>query len=191
MTSICWLSCFDIFLEKAFDEDGKLKQPKQLSINKVGHGMSSNGSFFSWVFPVCFCQYCCLSSRSLQFFLLIKFENFEVPFYRHCSITWRSRFPRVLFLKEFFKLALKFRLQKACGHSVYVHFQGTAASLLNFMFSADFSRTMCHISTFKTLMLELHFEHARENLQSRIDSSTCVRDYVADNYLRRLSLVAL
>ncbi|THG14172.1 hypothetical protein TEA_000748 [Camellia sinensis var. sinensis] len=25
--------------EKAFDEDGNLKQPKQLSINKVGHGM--------------------------------------------------------------------------------------------------------------------------------------------------------
>ena len=24
--------------EKAFDDDGKLKQPKQLSINKVGHG---------------------------------------------------------------------------------------------------------------------------------------------------------
>ncbi|XP_028070687.1 phytanoyl-CoA dioxygenase isoform X1 [Camellia sinensis] len=27
------------FEEKAFDEDGNLKQPKQLSINKVGHGM--------------------------------------------------------------------------------------------------------------------------------------------------------
>lgn len=25
--------------EKAFDENGNLKQPKQLSINKVGHGM--------------------------------------------------------------------------------------------------------------------------------------------------------
>ena len=30
---------FGNFSEKAFDEDGKLKQPKQLSINKVGHGM--------------------------------------------------------------------------------------------------------------------------------------------------------
>ena len=28
-----------IFIEKAFDEEGNLKQPKQLSINKVGHGM--------------------------------------------------------------------------------------------------------------------------------------------------------
>ncbi|KAJ0430812.1 putative phytanoyl-CoA dioxygenase [Helianthus annuus] len=27
------------FEEKAFDDDGKLKQPKELSINKVGHGM--------------------------------------------------------------------------------------------------------------------------------------------------------
>ncbi|KAE9450937.1 hypothetical protein C3L33_17168, partial [Rhododendron williamsianum] len=27
------------FEEKAFDDDGNLKQPKQLSINKVGHGM--------------------------------------------------------------------------------------------------------------------------------------------------------
>lgn len=26
--------------EKAFDDDGNLKQPKQLSINKVGHGLS-------------------------------------------------------------------------------------------------------------------------------------------------------
>jgi len=25
-------------VEKAFGDDGKLKQPKQLSLNKVGHG---------------------------------------------------------------------------------------------------------------------------------------------------------
>lgn len=30
---------FCFLAEKAFDEDGNLKQPKQLSINKVGHGM--------------------------------------------------------------------------------------------------------------------------------------------------------
>lgn len=30
---------FVVLAEKAFDEDGNLKQPKQLSINKVGHGM--------------------------------------------------------------------------------------------------------------------------------------------------------
>lgn len=30
---------FVVLAEKAFDENGNLKQPKQLSINKVGHGM--------------------------------------------------------------------------------------------------------------------------------------------------------
>jgi len=34
--------------EKAFGDDGSLKQPKQLSINKVGHGM---------LFENCIC--CC------------------------------------------------------------------------------------------------------------------------------------
>lgn len=29
----------DILAEKAFGDDGNLKQPKQLPINKVGHGM--------------------------------------------------------------------------------------------------------------------------------------------------------
>lgn len=31
---------FVVLAEKAFDEDGNLKQPKELSINKVGHGMA-------------------------------------------------------------------------------------------------------------------------------------------------------
>lgn len=32
-------ACHLLFLaEKAFGEDGNLKQPKELSINKVGHG---------------------------------------------------------------------------------------------------------------------------------------------------------
>lgn len=33
------LVVFRLFAEKAFGEDGNLKQSKQLSINKVGHGM--------------------------------------------------------------------------------------------------------------------------------------------------------
>ncbi|XP_057542730.1 phytanoyl-CoA dioxygenase [Amaranthus tricolor] len=33
------------FEEKAFDEDGKLKQPKQLSINKVGHALHEDPIF--------------------------------------------------------------------------------------------------------------------------------------------------
>ncbi|CAO2828506.1 unnamed protein product [Amaranthus hypochondriacus] len=33
------------FEEKAFDEDGKLKQPKQLSINKVGHALHEDPVF--------------------------------------------------------------------------------------------------------------------------------------------------
>lgn len=38
-------------LEKAFGDDGKLKQPKELSINKVGHGIfQSLISFFSFLF---------------------------------------------------------------------------------------------------------------------------------------------
>lgn len=31
--------------EKAFDDNGNLKQPKQLSINKVGHGMLEHDNF--------------------------------------------------------------------------------------------------------------------------------------------------
>lgn len=38
-SSCCWHSYLGFFSEKAFGEDGSLKQPKQLSINKVGHGM--------------------------------------------------------------------------------------------------------------------------------------------------------
>lgn len=34
------------FEEKAFDEDGKLKQPKQLSINKVGHALHEHDPVF-------------------------------------------------------------------------------------------------------------------------------------------------
>lgn len=30
---------FAVLTEKAFDAEGNLKQPKELSINKVGHGM--------------------------------------------------------------------------------------------------------------------------------------------------------
>lgn len=33
-----WVLYFLSMTEKAFDDDGNLKQPKQLSINKVGHG---------------------------------------------------------------------------------------------------------------------------------------------------------
>ena len=29
------------FEENAFDEDGELRQPKALSINKIGHGMTT------------------------------------------------------------------------------------------------------------------------------------------------------
>lgn len=32
------LLCFFLLLEKAFGDDGNLKQPKELSLNKVGHG---------------------------------------------------------------------------------------------------------------------------------------------------------
>jgi hypothetical protein len=41
-----------VLAEKAFDEDQKLKQPKSLSINKVGHGMYMiplTISFFSFI----------------------------------------------------------------------------------------------------------------------------------------------
>lgn len=34
---VSWL----LLAEKAFGDDGNLKQPKELSINKVGHGMLS------------------------------------------------------------------------------------------------------------------------------------------------------
>lgn len=34
------------FEEKAFDDDGKLKQPKQLSINKVGHALHDHDPIF-------------------------------------------------------------------------------------------------------------------------------------------------
>ena len=33
---------FIYFAEKAFQEDGDLKQAKELSINKVGHGLYSS-----------------------------------------------------------------------------------------------------------------------------------------------------
>ncbi|RWW35741.1 hypothetical protein BHE74_00059289 [Ensete ventricosum] len=34
-----------VIAEKAFGEDGNLKQPKELSINKVGHGLSPSFSY--------------------------------------------------------------------------------------------------------------------------------------------------
>lgn len=37
------------FEEKAFDDDGKLKQPKQLSINKVGHALHDHDPIFKKV----------------------------------------------------------------------------------------------------------------------------------------------
>ncbi|CAI9278499.1 unnamed protein product [Lactuca saligna] len=37
------------FEEKAFDDDGKLKQPKQLSINKVGHALHDHDPVFKKV----------------------------------------------------------------------------------------------------------------------------------------------
>ncbi|KAK9074543.1 hypothetical protein SSX86_007141 [Deinandra increscens subsp. villosa] len=37
------------FEEKAFDDDGKLKQPKQLSINKVGHALHDHDPVFQKV----------------------------------------------------------------------------------------------------------------------------------------------
>lgn len=48
-----WFWCSSKMLaEKAFGEDGNLKQPKQLSINKVGHGMLS---FFVRYYVAGFC----------------------------------------------------------------------------------------------------------------------------------------
>ncbi|KAM3327610.1 phytanoyl-CoA dioxygenase [Capsicum galapagoense] len=40
------LTC-GILLEKAFDEDGNLKQPKELSINKVGHALHDKDAVFN------------------------------------------------------------------------------------------------------------------------------------------------
>lgn len=40
-----------VLTEKAFDEDGNLKQPKQLAINKVGHG---NLLFITYCQKSCF-----------------------------------------------------------------------------------------------------------------------------------------
>lgn len=37
------------FEEKAFDEAGKLQQPKELSINKIGHAMHDLDPVFRWV----------------------------------------------------------------------------------------------------------------------------------------------
>ncbi|KAK2975788.1 hypothetical protein RJ640_026050 [Escallonia rubra] len=39
------LLLFGLLTEKAFDDDGNLKQPKQLSINKVGHGLFFTTNF--------------------------------------------------------------------------------------------------------------------------------------------------
>ena len=53
--AICPCSCF--FEEKAHGEDGKLKQAKHLSINKIGHGALDthcrvHASIGKWV-PLC------------------------------------------------------------------------------------------------------------------------------------------
>ena len=41
MCGDCFSATFNMFFlaEKAFGDDGNLRQPKQLSINKVGHGV--------------------------------------------------------------------------------------------------------------------------------------------------------
>ena len=93
-------------LEKAFDEDGKLKQPKQLSINKVGHGMSSNGKLYYLRFSCLFLSIMLPLFTELAVYLLIGFDYFEVPFLM--SLQHYMKIP-------FSKSSLPQRIFQACS----------------------------------------------------------------------------
>ena len=68
--------------EKAFDADNKLKQPKSLSINKVGHGMLISLPVLVAYFPQ---LSTCLNVSLICFFsMYVSLVDLHAP--DHCSI---------------------------------------------------------------------------------------------------------
>lgn len=103
-----YVASFAVLTEKAFDHDGNLKQPKELSINKVGHGMLLT---LCWL--IVFWLQILFSTSPLQFedfslcpLVVLHMFSFKFDFNKHryslavfliciehhifsCSITWK------------------------------------------------------------------------------------------------------
>lgn len=122
-----------VMSERAFDEQGHLKQPKEVSINKVGHGkFYMIGIIFNTTFVL---LHQCLSVA---------------------SFTWaRPTVQKVLRVLKNSRCVNVSELQKASAHSVHVHIQGKSQwlAVLQIMWSAHFTFQGKPDSSFDCMLL--------------------------------------
>lgn len=114
-----WIFC----TERAFDENRNLKQPKELSINKVGHGKAS----------CIICSLVQLGSSLFSSVVLTQFFLFQpvlvilrCRLFGVCSNAWSGPWiPQVFKVSKSIGHSSLTWVQETCAHSIYVHFQGT------------------------------------------------------------------